>query len=269
MNDIIKDKIEQIEKFIIELEPNIPESFEEYERDVKAKAICERYFEKIVEAVVDMAFLIIKEKKLKIPKEDRQVFIILSENSVIEDKLALKLKSAKSMRNILAHEYGHIDDELVFYAVKNELIDDVNKFIEVVGEEKMKIKKYKESDEEEVKNMINTIRKEIGRSEIKSFDPLKKFTISFVAEEDNKIVSTLAFQDNGDGTGELWRVYTNKDYRGRGIASALLKEAEKEAVQKGIKKIKFYTYFAKEFYEKNGYVVTEVKEGKTYMEKEL
>lgn len=132
MRDIINDKIEQIEKFIEELEPSIPETFEEYEKNFKIKAICERYFEKIVGAVVDLAFLIIKNRKFRIPKEDGQAFIILSENNIIQKELAFRLKDAKGMRNIIAHEYGEIDDELVFNSIKYELINDVNEFIEAI-----------------------------------------------------------------------------------------------------------------------------------------
>ena len=33
------------------------------------------------------------------------------------------------MRNIIAHEYGKIDDELVFNAITDELIDDMTEFI--------------------------------------------------------------------------------------------------------------------------------------------
>ena len=36
------------------------------------------------------------------------------------------------MRNILAHEYGEVDDEVVFEAITEELDKDVSKFIEEV-----------------------------------------------------------------------------------------------------------------------------------------
>lgn len=132
MKDIINDKIRQIDNFIEELYPSIPETFEEYEKDFKTRAICERYLEKIIEALVDLAFLVIKDKKIRIPKEDGQAFIILAENNIIGKELALKLRDAKGMRNIIAHEYGEIDDSQVFNSVKHELIDDANEFIKSI-----------------------------------------------------------------------------------------------------------------------------------------
>lgn len=38
------------------------------------------------------------------------------------------------MRNIIAHEYGKIDDAIVFHAVTEELITDVRNFLEKIEE---------------------------------------------------------------------------------------------------------------------------------------
>ena len=125
----IKDKIDEMEKYVNELSEIIPFDFEQYKSEFKTKAACERYFEKIIESVIDLAFLVIKEHKLKIPEEDKQAFDILNEENIISDSLKEKLKDAKGMRNILAHEYGKIDDEMVFESLKEQLIPDIEEFI--------------------------------------------------------------------------------------------------------------------------------------------
>ena len=51
----IKDKIKEIEGYLSELSEIIPKSFEEY-KEIKNKAACERYFEKIIESVIDLSF---------------------------------------------------------------------------------------------------------------------------------------------------------------------------------------------------------------------
>lgn len=132
MNERIKEKIDEIGQFLEELENSLPEDFEEYKTDYKLRAIGERYFEKIIEGVVDLAFYIIKEKNLKQPEEDKQAFEILSKEKIISESLADKLKDAKGMRNILAHEYGRIDNELVFHSLVEELIPDVQEFIKAL-----------------------------------------------------------------------------------------------------------------------------------------
>lgn len=133
MNNRVKEKINEIEQFLEELESSLPEDFKEYKTDYKLRAIGERYFEKIIEGIVDLAFYIIKEKNLKQPEEDKQAFDILSKEKIISESLAGKLKDAKGMRNILAHEYGRIDNELVFHSLIEELIPDVQEFIKSIN----------------------------------------------------------------------------------------------------------------------------------------
>ena len=128
----INDKIDKIREYLSELEDIRPESYEEYIKDKKTKAACERYFEVIVEAVVDLAFLIIKVKGLRIPEDDKKAFDVLADEKIISKELASRLKDAKGMRNIIAHEYGTIDNEIVFEAVAKEIISDANDFIGLV-----------------------------------------------------------------------------------------------------------------------------------------
>ena len=125
----IKEKIEEIERYLIELSDMIPIGFEEYINDIKTKAACERYFEKIIGAVVDLAFLVIKERHLRLPEEDREAFKILAEDEIINEELSIKLQEAKGMKNILAHDYGIVDDKIVFDSIVDELGKDVKEFI--------------------------------------------------------------------------------------------------------------------------------------------
>mgnify|MGYP001582745558 FL=1 len=128
----IKDKIKEIEGYLAELNEIAPTEFQDYINDIKTKAACERYFEKIIEAVVDLAFLIIKDKGFKVPEEDKEAFDILVHEEVISKLLAIKLKDAKGMRNIIAHEYGKIDDKIVFESITEDLEKDVRDFVESI-----------------------------------------------------------------------------------------------------------------------------------------
>ena len=130
------DKIKEIGEFLEELKSIMPSGFEEYKSSIEKKAACERYVEKIIEAATDLAFLVIKNKKLRLPEDDIDAFNILLENKIIDRDLYSKLKDAKGMRNIISHQYGKIDDEIVFEAITEELEKDVRKFVEII--EKLK-----------------------------------------------------------------------------------------------------------------------------------
>ncbi len=132
MKERIDDKIEEIEKYLSTILNFTPSSFEEYVKDFKTKAACEHYFEKIIEACENLAFLFLRFKKIKFPEEEESVFHILFNNNILNEELSKKLQDAKSMRNFISHEYGEIDDVLVFEAISEELEDDVRKFIKEI-----------------------------------------------------------------------------------------------------------------------------------------
>lgn len=123
------DKINEINKFLDELKTIAPSSFNEYKSDIEKKAACERYVEKIVEAITDLAFLVIKNKKLRLPEDDIDAFNVLLENKVIDSSLAAKLRNAKGMRNIIAHAYGNVDNKIVFESITAQLVRDSKEFI--------------------------------------------------------------------------------------------------------------------------------------------
>ena len=128
----VKDKIAEIETFLDELKGFMPDDFKDYKSDTVIKAACERYVEKIIEAAVDLSFLIIKQKNFRIPQDDIDAFNILLSEKVIDKDLAARLRDAKGMRNIIAHQYGEIDDKIVFYSLKEKLEKDVREFIKKI-----------------------------------------------------------------------------------------------------------------------------------------
>ena len=125
----INDKIDEIKRYLDELISIVPEDFRKYASDYKTKAACERYFEKIIESAVDLAFLVIKENSFKIPEDDKAAFDVLATEKVIDISLAGRLKDAKGMRNIIAHQYGQVDDEVVFESITQEVVRDVKDFV--------------------------------------------------------------------------------------------------------------------------------------------
>lgn len=132
IKDRLNSKLKDLEKYLEFLGKSIPNKLKDYEKDNFVKAVCERYFEKIIEATVDTSFLIVKLRNLRVPLLDESVFSVLAENKIINLKLSEKLSEAKSMRNFIAHQYGGIDDEKVFLSIKEELIPDVKEFLEAV-----------------------------------------------------------------------------------------------------------------------------------------
>ncbi|MDP2717763.1 MAG: DUF86 domain-containing protein [Candidatus Micrarchaeota archaeon] len=136
MNARLKAKVDEITRYCDELAHILPATIDEYKKDFQKRAACERYLEKIVEAVVDAAYLCIKEQGGKLPEEDSGTFMALVETESIPADLAERLRNAKGLRNILAHEYGNVNDELVFHALTHEIIQDATDFVKAVQKRK-------------------------------------------------------------------------------------------------------------------------------------
>lgn len=127
----IKDKFNEIKMYLFELKSILPKDFKEYENNLEKKAACERYLEKIIEASIDLAYLIVKKERFKLEEKNR-VFDFLFEEKIITKNLHIKLKNAKGMRNIISHKYGEVDDKIVFNSIKEELVLDINLFLKEV-----------------------------------------------------------------------------------------------------------------------------------------
>ncbi len=132
MNGKVNDKIKKIEEYLSELESVKVGTFEEYEKSIMVRATYERYFEKIVETLIDLAFIIVNEKGFKKPEEEEGAFKVLVVEKIISKSLYLRLAKAKGMRNFIVHQYEKINNLLVYTAVEEELIDDAREFIECI-----------------------------------------------------------------------------------------------------------------------------------------
>lgn len=127
----IEDKIEEIQLYLLEFKKIKPFDFLKYISSLEKKAACERYVEKIIESVIDLAFIIIKVKKFELPSDDKDALNILAKENIITKDTAQNIKQAKGMRNIIVHQYAKIDDKTVFKAFNN-LIKDSEEFIKQI-----------------------------------------------------------------------------------------------------------------------------------------
>ena len=127
----IKDKLKELEKLVVEFENIIPQYFQEYEKDNIIKAACERYFERVSESIFDICKLLIKNEGVTIKDNEAETLFSLKIIGVVFKD---KLKRIKGMRNLIIHQYGEVDDELMFESIKNKLLKDTKEFIELVNE---------------------------------------------------------------------------------------------------------------------------------------
>ena len=115
-------KIDELDSYIKEVKKISPRSFEEYQ-EIEKKRACERLLQVSIEVVIDICNLLVSGLRLGLPAEEDDLFSKLLKAKIISKKMREKLREMKGFRNILVHEYTHVDDELVYKAIKTQLRD--------------------------------------------------------------------------------------------------------------------------------------------------
>ena len=119
-------KIDELDQFLEELRQITPTSREEY-GEIEKKRACERLLQISIETVMTICQLLVAGKRLGLPSEPDDLFEKLAAEGLISNDLSGTLKTMKGFRNILVHEYGRIDDDLVYQFLATR-VDDFHRF---------------------------------------------------------------------------------------------------------------------------------------------
>ncbi|MDP2626193.1 MAG: DUF86 domain-containing protein [Candidatus Rokubacteria bacterium] len=120
--DRVLAKLDELDGYLRELRAVAPERFEDYQRTEKRRA-CERLIQIALEAVIDVCSLLVVGLRLGLPGEEDDLFEKLARHGSISASMAATLRRMKGLRNILVHEYGRVNDEIVFETVRGRLED--------------------------------------------------------------------------------------------------------------------------------------------------
>lgn len=115
-------KIDELEGYLKELEQVKPAGLEDYKK-IEKKRSCERLLQLLIECSIDICALLVTGLRLGLPGEEDDLFDRLEEAGIISPLMKETLGKMKAFRNILVHEYGRIDDQLVYEILQNRLDD--------------------------------------------------------------------------------------------------------------------------------------------------
>ena len=129
--ELISKKVNLIRYHLerIFLKSNI--SLDEFLNDVDTKDIvCHNLFI-LLQNIIDICSHIISDEGLEEPTFYSDMADILAKEKVIREDLKQPLKNMIGLRNIIAHQYGDIDFNIIYKIVKED-IKDVYKLLEDV-----------------------------------------------------------------------------------------------------------------------------------------
>jgi uncharacterized protein YutE (UPF0331/DUF86 family) len=84
-------------------------------------------------------------KKFRKPATMSENFLILEEEKIIDKKLCQQMVRMVGFSNIISHDYGEIDYDIV-YDILHHRLEDIEEFIEIINKKIGRERKSKSSD---------------------------------------------------------------------------------------------------------------------------
>jgi uncharacterized protein YutE (UPF0331/DUF86 family) len=137
--DRILAKLDELDGYGRELRQIVPQTFEEYLQKVEKRRATERLLQISVECILDVCHLFVSGLRLGLPAQEDDLVSRMDAAGLISPDLAGLLRRMRRFRNILVHEYGEVDDHIVFEMARERLADlvrfrgEILKALETVG----------------------------------------------------------------------------------------------------------------------------------------
>jgi uncharacterized protein YutE (UPF0331/DUF86 family) len=118
---VVSIKLEQIEQYHGELAEKQALSRSEFLQSTTEQRAVERMFENAIQACSDLAQHVASRDFGYEGSTAKEAVRVLEREGVIDERTMMTLVAAIGFRNVLAHEYGHIDASEVYETLQTEL----------------------------------------------------------------------------------------------------------------------------------------------------
>lgn len=121
--DVVDRLLGLLREYLNDLKTLHGQTFHEYSADVRTRRFAERTLQLAIEACLDIGNHIVSDEGFREPRDNRDVFRVLNESGIVDDALLPELMDMASFRNLIVHNYGTIDNTIVFGVIHQRLGD--------------------------------------------------------------------------------------------------------------------------------------------------
>jgi len=121
--DRVLVKLDTLDGYLRELRQVLPATFAEYLASIEKRRACERLLQISIECVLDICGLLVTGLRLGLPSEEDDLLEKLQHAQVLSPETVSLVKTMKGFRNVPVHEYGGIDNAIVFKAATARIAD--------------------------------------------------------------------------------------------------------------------------------------------------
>lgn len=132
LDDVIVKKLEQMNRFLEELEEFSAIPYEEFIKNIPFLRASERDFQLIVDLAGEINTELLLGCGKEIPDGYRRSFLMLGDEGILPKELAEKLAKSVKIRNILVHEYEIEEDIEDFYTSAKNYIQPFHEYIKTI-----------------------------------------------------------------------------------------------------------------------------------------
>lgn len=120
--EIFVDKLQYINQYTDDLRQMREQSRDQYLNDMIRQRAVERTLMNLIQACIDLAQHIRSTEDLSGSETAKQEIQALGEAGIITSETQVKMEEAVGFRNILAHRYGDVDQEVVFDVLQDDIL---------------------------------------------------------------------------------------------------------------------------------------------------
>lgn len=122
-NEVIESKLTFLREYMGDLKEYESISLQAYGKNKKDQRYVERTLHLACESCLDIAAHIISSSGFREPKDNKDLFRVLFENSIISEPVWEAMTKMAKFRNIIVHDYARIEPEVVVGILQKNVED--------------------------------------------------------------------------------------------------------------------------------------------------
>lgn len=122
-DDVLLNKIAIIERCLKRVKEDYAGHEDDFDEDFMRQDAVILNLQRACEAAIDVAMHVVREKKLGLPQESREVFQLLSQAGLISDVLKQRMQAMVGFRNIAVHDYQQLNLDIIKKIIDAHLSD--------------------------------------------------------------------------------------------------------------------------------------------------
>lgn len=117
MNDVLSSKAATMTRCVQRAHEVYDGHESEFETNYDKQDAVILNIQRACEAAIDIGLRIVRKRRLGIPKDKKDTFVILEKNKIIDRELSEKLQNMAGFRNVSIHDYSAVSVNAILRSV--------------------------------------------------------------------------------------------------------------------------------------------------------